>query len=116
MHVKVVSSKNKSVDIIGYTVPYMVAFFGIDMSKYEDTISLGIFLIVLLLLTIASKAIFLNPILVISGYGLYDLEYEYNGKTYCNIVISRYELHKGDFFNIRNLTRFLYFAQSKESQ
>jgi hypothetical protein len=44
MHVKVVSAKNKSVDIIGYTVPYMVAFFGIDMSKYEDTISLGIFL------------------------------------------------------------------------
>src|SRR5450432_517077 len=116
MHVKVVSAKNKSVDIIGYTVPYMVAFFGIDMSKYEDTISLGIFLVVLLLLTIASKAIFLNPILLISGYGLYDLEYEYNGKTYSNIVISRLELKKGDFFNIRSLTRFLYFAQSKESE
>ena len=116
MHVKVVSAKNKSVDIIGYTVPYMVAFFGIDMSKYQDTLSLGIFLLVLLLLTIASKAVFLNPILVIAGYSLYDLEYEYNGKTYNNIIISRYDLHKGDLFNIRSLTRFLYFAQSKESE
>ena len=115
MHVKVITAKNRSVDIIGYTIPYMVAFFGIDLAKYEDTISLGIFLLILLLLTIASKAIFLNPILVISGYGLYEIEYECNGKTYSNIVISRFELQKGDFFNIRSLTRFLYFAQSKES-
>lgn len=116
MHVKIISAKNKSVDIIGYTVPYMVAFFGIDLSKYEDLISLAIFLIVLLLLTIASKAIFLNPILVIAGYSLYDIEYEFNGKTYSNIVISHFDLHNGDLFNIRSLTRFLYFVQSKESE
>jgi hypothetical protein len=111
--VSLVSVKNKSVDIIGYTIPYMVAFFGIDLSKPDDIISLAIFLIVLFLLTVSSKAIFLNPILTIAGYGLYEIEYEYRGRTYSNTVISRMELQKGDQFYMKSLTRFLYFIKQK---
>ncbi|HEY4196252.1 MAG TPA: hypothetical protein VGM63_12000 [Mucilaginibacter sp.] len=114
MLVEVVSAKNRSVDIIGYTIPYMVAFIGIDLSKPDDLISLSIFLMVLLLLIISSKAIFLNPILVIAGYGLYDFEYKYNGNTYSITVISRYETRKGEFYYIRNLTRSIYFVSKQE--
>jgi hypothetical protein len=112
--VSLVSVRNKSVDIIGYTIPYMVAFFGIDLSKPDDVISLAIFLIVLFLLTVSSKAIFLNPILMIAGYGLYEIEYEYRGRTYSNTVISRMELHKGDHFYMKSLTKFLYFIKQQD--
>jgi hypothetical protein len=112
--VSLVSVKNKSVDIIGYTIPYMVAFFGIDLSKPDDIISLAIFLLVLFLLTVSSKAIFLNPILTIAGYGLYEIEYEFRGQTYSNTVISRLELHRGEQFYMKNLTRFLYFIKQQD--
>jgi hypothetical protein len=115
MAVQIISAKNRSVDIIGYTVPYMVAFFGVDLAKPDDIISLCIFLLVLLMLTISSKAIFLNPILVIAGYGLYDIEYTFHGKRYSNIVISKVELKPGEEFYVRNLTRFLYFITPKET-
>jgi hypothetical protein len=115
MVVQIISVKNRSVDIISYTIPYMVAFFGVDLAKPDDIISLCIFLLVLLMLTISSKAIFLNPILVIAGYGLYDIDYTFLGERVSNIVISKAELKPGDEFYLRSLTRFLYFITPKET-
>ena len=111
--VKVV--KNRSVDLINYTIPYIVSFFGFDLAKVEDIISLSIFLLLLLLLTIKSKSVFMNPILLLAGYNLYDLEYEFDKKLSSTIVISKHEMKAGERFYIRSLTRFLYFVTEKEN-
>jgi hypothetical protein len=114
MVVRLQGVKNKSVDIIGYTIPYMVAFFGIDLAKPDDIISLVIFLGVLFMLTVSSKAIFLNPILIIAGYGLYEIEYEFHGMTLSDTVISRMELRRGEEFHLKSLTRFLYLIKQED--
>lgn len=114
MAVKIVSVKNRSVDLINYTIPYIVSFFGIDLSKPEDIISITIFLLIMLILTITSKSVFLNPILALAGYGLYDLEYEFDGKKHSTVVISKHELYNGERFYIRSLTRFLYFVTEEK--
>ena len=111
MPVTIKSVQNRSVDLINYSIPYILSFFGFDLSKWEDIISLGIFLHILLLLTINTKSVFLNPILALVGYGLYDIKYQFDGKENNTIVISKYELHEGDRFYIRSLTRFLYFVK-----
>tara|TARA_B100000678_G_scaffold281847_1_gene280129 strand:+ start:119 stop:718 length:600 start_codon:yes stop_codon:yes gene_type:complete len=116
MPVTVQAVKNRSIDLINYTIPYIVSFFGFDLSKVEDIISLAIFLLLLLLLTIKSKSVFMNPILLLAGYNLYDLEYEFDGKSYSTIVISKYEMKSGERFYIRSLTRFLYFVTDKETK
>lgn len=114
MPVKVKSVKSRSVDLINYTIPYIVSFFGFDLSKTEDVISLTIFLLLMLLMTIKSKSVFMNPILLLAGYNLYDLEYEFDSKTNTTIVISKYDIRNGDVYYIRSLTRFLYFVTEKE--
>lgn len=111
--VKVV--KNRSIDLINYTIPYIVSFFGFDLAKVEDIISLSIFMLLLLLMTIKSKSVFMNPILLLAGYNLYDLEYEYDGKQGSAMVISKKEIKSGERFYIRSLTRFLYFITEKEN-
>jgi hypothetical protein len=116
MSVEIVSVKNRSVDLINYTIPYMLSFFGIDLSKPEDVISISIFLLIMLLLTITSKSVFLNPILAIVGYGLYDLEYKFDNKTFSTIIICKDELHIGERYYVRSLTRFLYFVTQKVNQ
>lgn len=115
MCVEVVSVKNRSTDLINYTIPYILSFIGVDLSKPEDIISISIFLLIMLLLTITTKSIFLNPILAMAGYGLYDLDYKFDGKTYSTIILSEHEMYTGDRFYIRSLTRFLYFATAKET-
>lgn len=108
MAVKIVSVKDRSPEIIGYTIPYIVSFFSFDLSKWGDVISLGIFLSIMLLLTIKSKSVFLNPILALWGYGLYDVEYSLNQVTRSTTVISKLEINPDDVCNLRSLSRFLY--------
>lgn len=115
MPVAVKSVKNRSVDLINYTIPYIVSFFSFDLSKMEDVISLSIFLLLMLLLTIKSKSVFMNPILLLAGYNLYDLEYEFDGKICSTIVISKEEMYTGERFYIRSLTRFLYIVIEKKT-
>ena len=113
MPVKITDIKNRSVDLINYTIPYIISFFGFDLSKTEDIISLSIFLLLLLLLTLKSKSVFMNPILLIAGYNLYDIQYEHDGKNCDNIVLSKQDIKKGERFYIRSLTRFLYLVTEK---
>ena len=116
MSITVKKVKNRAVDLINYTIPYLVSFFGFDLTKVEDVISLLIFLLLLLLMTIQSKSVFMNPILLLAGYNLYDLEYEFDGKPSSIIVISKYEMKVSERFYIRSMTRFLYFVTQKESE
>ncbi|WP_339885366.1 hypothetical protein [Polaribacter vadi] len=113
MPVEVKTVSNRSVDLINYTIPYILSFFGFDLSKWEDVISLAIFLTIMLVLTITSRSLFLNPILAFAGYGLYDIEYEFNGKIKAIAVLSKYELKAGQKFYIKSLTRFLYLVKEK---
>jgi hypothetical protein len=113
MPVRVKSVKNRSSDLINYTIPYIVSFFGFDLSKMEDVISLSIFLLLLLFLTVRSKSVFLNPVLLLAGYNLYDLEYTFDKKNDAKIVLSKYELKVGERYYIKNLTRFLYMTTEK---
>jgi hypothetical protein len=65
----------------------------------------------MLVLTITSRSLFLNPILAFAGYGLYDIDYEFNGSVKSTSVLSRYELRKGEIYFIKGLTRFLYLVK-----
>lgn len=113
MPVEIKTVTNRSVDLINYTIPYILSFFGFDLSKWEDVISLTIFLTIMLVLTITSRSLFLNPILAFAGYGLFDVEYEFNGKIKSVTVLSKYELKTGRKFYIKSLTRFLYLIKEK---
>ncbi len=111
---KIVSIKNRSSDIINYTIPYMLAFFGVDLSKPDDLICISIFILILLLLTITSNSIFINPVLAMAKYGLYDVEYEFDGKKFTTVLLTKKIIHVGDRYYLRSLTRFLYFTNEKE--
>lgn len=115
MIVTVKAVRNRSIDLINYTIPYIVSFFGFNLSKIEDVLALTIFLSLLLLMTLKSKSVFMNPILLIAGYNLYDLDYEYDGKTHSTIVISKFDMKTNERYYIRSLTRFLYFVAEKET-
>lgn len=107
-------TKSRSVDLINYVIPYIVSFLGIDFSRMGGVLSFIVFLTLLFWLTIKSKSIFMNPMLLLFGYNLYDLEYEYDNKRYETLVLSKYEMKKGERYYVRSLTRFIYFITKKE--
>jgi hypothetical protein len=101
------SIENKSPDIINYTIPYLLAFINTDLNSLPDIISVGIFLVILMVLTITSKSIFINPVLAMAGYGLYDIHYTYNDNDMTKTVLYKGELLVDNRYYIKTLTPFL---------
>jgi len=110
MRVEIISVRDRSVDVINYSIPYMISFFGIDLSRTSDVVAAAIFLLIMLLLTVTSNSVFLNPILALAGYQLFDIDYKFDGKRCSAIVMTNFELNRGKRYYILSLTKFLYFV------
>lgn len=108
MPIKINHVSDRSQDLINYTVPYIISFYGFDLSKWSDNISLGIFIVLMCVLTIRSKMIFINPLLAVVGYGMYDIEYTYNETKYTTTVLTKLDLKEKETYQLRNVTKFLY--------
>jgi hypothetical protein len=93
--IKITKAKSRSSEVVNYTIPYMISFVAFDLSKWQDLLSLIIFLSILCLLSIRSQSIFINPILAALGYGLYDCEYTERGKAKECVMLSKSDLSSG---------------------
>ncbi len=111
MNVKVTSIKDRSFDLIGYTIPYIVLFVGVDLSKLWDIMSLVVFLLMMMIIAIRSGAVFFNPVLLMWGYHMYDVEYSFDEKNEYALVFSQKPLRRGVCYYIRNVSEILYFVK-----
>jgi len=89
--VKVVSVSNKSGELINYSIPYMISFFVMDLSQTKLLVSFGFFMFIMYVLTLKTHNIFINPILAVIGYNIYDVKFDKNGRE-----LQAYFLIKGD--------------------
>jgi hypothetical protein len=106
----------RSSDLVNYTIPYMVSFFGFNLSDTKDLVVFGLFLILMCYLTIRTQNVFINPILALRGYGLYEVEYEERHKVKQSIFLSKIELDVGGRIEIQKLTRFLSLVITTENE
>ncbi len=116
MKVKVTSVKDRSFDLISYTIPYIVLFFGVDLSKLWDMVSLVLFLLMMMIIAIRSKTVFFNPIFLMCGYHMYDIEYSFDEKNEYAIVFSKNPLKRDAFYHIRSVSDTLYFVKDNSKK
>ena len=93
--IRITKAKSRSSEVVNYTIPYMISFVAFDLSKWQDLVSLIIFLSILCLLSIRSQSIFINPILAALGYGLYDCKYTENDNNKECVMLSKCDLASG---------------------
>lgn len=68
-------------ELMNYTLPYIVAFMGIGYEETGKLVGLAIFLVWMFWITQKSGQIILNPVLVVFGWRLYEIEYVFVGDT-----------------------------------
>ena len=100
-------AKNRSSEVVNYTIPYMISFVAFDLSKWQDLLSLLLFMSILCLLSIRSQSIFINPILAALGYGLYDCSYTENNKTKECVMLSPKDLATDDIVKYKKLNNYM---------
>jgi hypothetical protein len=86
------SSKPVASELMGYVLPYVVSFMGMDFSDTGRIIGFAIFLTWMFVLTFRSGQILMNPALIVFGYRLHEIEYCYVGspdKSYTSTALNK---------------------------
>lgn len=110
--VQVLRVANQSGELVNYSIPYMISFFEFDLGEWKALVSFGLFLSLMFVLTIRTQNIFINPVLALVGYGLYDIEFVNTGVTQQATFLSRDALFSSQRVKVRRLSRFLYLVTS----
>lgn len=106
--VVVTKAANKSGDMFGYTVPYMLSFMRVELGDWQTLLSLGLFLAVLFIMAYRTQTVFINPILAIAGYMLIDCTFKRDDKEIQAMVVTRESISIGDSIQLDQLSHYLY--------
>lgn len=110
----VTKATNKSGDMFGYTIPYMLSFLRIDLSDWQTIISLVIFMTILFVMAYRTQSVFINPILALAGYMLLECTFKRGGNEIQAMVITPKPLDIGKSYQIERLSYYLYIAVVKK--
>ena len=105
----------RSNDLVTYVIPYLAALLPIELSKGPDVSAFVLFMALLFCLSLKTNCLFINPILALWGYGLYQVEFEENNIKKSCAFISNVELTLGSCYRMDRVTRFLCVVSHKES-
>lgn len=106
------SVRNPS-DLMNYTVPYMVAFIGVDLSDGPKVAGFLVFMIFMFILTYKTKQLFMNPILAVLGYNLYDIEYDINKNIRNGRILSKFEIEPEKQYQMEIVSSLLITTKEK---
>ena len=88
-HRKATDIQVRDGDVMSYIASYVIPFITFEFTDWKLTIALVIFLLVLALLYINSGMIYINPMLNLAGYHLYEVTLEPDSISYYLIARSR---------------------------
>ena len=108
--VTITKASNKSGDMFGYTIPYMLSFMRVDLDDWQILVSLALFLTILFIMAYRTQTVFVNPILALAGYMLIDCTFKRGDKENQAMVVTRLPLAAGSTCRIERLSYYLYVA------
>lgn len=116
--VKISKVSNKSADMFTYTIPYMMSFYKFDLGDWKLLLCLFIFMSLMFVLSYRTQNVFVNPVLALAGYGLYDCQFKEGSQEKQGLLLSKTHFQVGDYCAIKRLSTLMYFVtqvQLKES-
>jgi hypothetical protein len=111
--VEVTKAANKSGEMFGYTIPYMIAFLRIDLGDWQILASLFIFLTMMFAVAYQTQTVFVNPVLALAGYMLIDCTFKRDATETQAMVITRVPLRIGESYPLERLSHYLYAAANE---
>jgi hypothetical protein len=106
--VAVTKAANKSGDMFGYTIPYMLSFMRVDLGDWQTLLSLMLFLSVLFIMAYRTQTVFINPVLALAGYMLIDCTFKRDSKEIQAMVVTKEPISVGDLIKLDQLSHYLY--------
>ena len=105
-HKKLVSYSRHDADVMSYIASYILPFVTFTLDQVKQDFTLLIFIGVLLILYVRSNMIYINPMLNLAGYHLYEIEIENSQSSH--YYIARKELERYHEIRFVELSRDIY--------
>jgi hypothetical protein len=83
---KVTQFVKRDTEVMGYIASYLVPFVAFQLGNWRQLVALSVFIVVLLVIYVHSNMIYINPMLNIVGYRLYEIEVEQSKRTHYYIA------------------------------
>ncbi len=112
--ITIVSVSNRSGELINYSIPYMVSFFVLNLSDIKLLLSFAFFMVIMYWMTLKTHNIFINPILAIMGYNIYDVHYKRDGHDFEDFfLVKGTRLGKNESCRIVELSERLFLVTER---
>lgn len=99
------SLNTRSVDLVNYALPYLVTFVSLRLSEPSSLIAFGLFMVLFCVLAIKTRVLWLNPLLSLGGYSLYETTLrKEDGESFTAFVLSAMPLKPGQHCRADYLT------------
>ena len=110
LSVEITKASNKSGEMFGYTIPYMLSFLRIDLGDWQTLLSLFIFLAMIFVIAYRTQTVFVNPVLALAGYMLIDCTFKRGITETQALIITKVPLKIGESYIIERVSHYLYIA------
>lgn len=106
---KVVSVTQRDTDVMGYIASYLIPFVSFSLASVQQAVALSVFFGVLFLIYVRSNMIYINPMLNMVGYHLYEVEIEHDPSP--RFYITHQRLKRGDDIHFTPLSDDIYLEK-----
>lgn len=96
---QVTDSKAIPNDLINYVFPYVVAFMGLDLGSTGSVLGFAVFLGLMFIITYRSGQILMNPLLLVAGWQLYEVNADIGKHRRTLKALSKHTVRSGDELN-----------------
>jgi hypothetical protein len=94
---KILDYSRRDNEAMGYIASYVVPFASFSLETIPQILALSVFVIVLLVLYVNSNMIYINPMLNLVGYHLYEIEIEHSNHSH--YYLARKRLARGEIIH-----------------
>lgn len=115
LQVQVSKAANKSGEMFGYTIPYVLSVVRIDLADWPTVASLLIFMGMMFVMAYRTQTVLVNPVLAMAGYMLIDATFKRGTTELQAMVITRIPLKIGGTYTFERLAHYLYVAAEPET-
>jgi hypothetical protein len=114
--VEITKAANKSGEMFGYTIPYVLSFMKVDLGSWQVVVSLLIFLGMTFAIAYRTQTVFVNPVLAVAGYMLIDCTFKRGNTETQAMVVTKMPLKIGQTCELEQLSHYLYVAVEKQEE
>ena len=99
----------KNADVLNYIVAYLIPFLGFNFKDWKDILFVSFFLFIIAVIYIKTNLIYVNPVLFLLGYSIYEIQ---NENQFIFMFITKCDnIRRGQTVKVVELTKNIYLER-----